>query len=169
MRPLLDWLINELKDPAKAATGMLGSTITFIVLVVFRAVRDERKRSAEEAKKVTPIEVCTVTESREDIVATARKFWALEQEISDLRMRLASVDADRKAVSADAIRTASALGESERRVEALVRELADLRASIEGGHTRVAAMRPVHAVELDAQPIEDRPTPTHGRAKAKGR
>lgn len=170
MQPLLDWLIHELQDPAKAAGGMLGSAVSFLFLVVYRAVRDDRKRSAEAEKRVGPT-VCTVPDHKPDeatTIATARRFWALEQEISDLRARLASVDADRKAISADAIRTAAALGESERRNEALALELAGLRAAIEGGHSRLdvsqshARLTPIDVVEID-----DIKTPTQGRARVR--
>ncbi len=177
MQPLLDWLISELQNPAKAAGGMLGSTVVFIAMAVFRVVRSEKKRRGEEEAKVGPT-VCHVVEpkfSQGTVIATARQIWDLEQRVLELRERLSKVDEEKKAAEADLTRTAAslnasdvALAESTDREKALAIELADLRRTIDSGFTRVRLPESrVNLRPIDVAEIDDRPTPTQGRARVR--
>lgn len=175
MQPLLDWLIHELQDPAKAATGMLGSTVTFLVLVVFRAVWSERKRTAEEEKKVRPM-VCSVPPEPKppaDVPLEVRlRVWQLQDTITELRGRLATCDGQLQASKAEESRIKVALtdarvelAEATDREKALARELADLRRTIDSGFTRIklppplALPSPGVITEIDARPTPRRGTP----------
>lgn len=172
------WIVEALSklSPEGTATSFLGSLATLIALVIVRVMQERKK--LDKAMRSVPPTVCPVPEppkrpSEGTVVATARRIWELEHELADARARLAALDADRKAVAADAVRTAAALAESERRNESLAGELVTLRKEIEGGHTRLPlseshiALRPVDVVELDGQPLEDKPTPTQGRARVR--
>lgn len=176
MQPLLDWLISELQNPAKAAFGMLGSTVMFLALVVMRTVREDRKRSEEEAKKVRPIEVCAVPEPKPpaDVPLEVRlRVWQLQDTITELRGRLATCDGQLQASKAEESRIKVALAESREalaeaadREKALAIELADLRRTIDSGFTRLPLpksrvnLRPVNVTE-----ISDEKTPQHGKGR----
>lgn len=156
------WLVEALSQlsPEGSITSFVGTIATFVALVIVRVMQERKK--LDRAMQSVPPTVRAVPD-QPTVIATARRIWELEQEIADMRERLSRVDADRKAVSADAVRLGGALAESERRNEALSVELATLRREIEGGHTRLpmrrssVTLRPIGVTEID-----DRPTPREG-------
>jgi hypothetical protein len=175
VQPLIDWLIHELQDPAKAATGILGSTVTFLILVVYRAVRDERKRSEDEERKVRAMVVSVPPEPKvpSPVEPTLRR-WSLEEDIANLRGRLGRLDAEHGALKTEQERTKLALAESrdaenataiklklaEEREKKLADELATLREEIKGGHQSLDVSKSqVRLTPINVVEISDEKTP----------
>lgn len=165
MPPWLVELFAKL-SPEGTATSFLGSLATLIALVIVRVMQERKK--LDKAMASVPPTVCPVPEPPKHptdgtVIATARRIWELEHELADARARLASVDADRKAISADAVRLGAALAESERRNESLASELAELRHSVDSGFTRLPLPQSrVRLTPVDVTEIDDRPTPREG-------
>ena len=156
MPPWLVELFAKL-SPEGTATSFLGSLATLIALVVVRVMQERKK--LDKAMQSIPPTVCPVPEQRDTTIAHARQIWELETQLKAARD-------ERDTVTADATRTAQAHAASEARAQSLADELARIRREIEGGHTRVT-VQGVDVVEVDAQPIEDKPTPTQGWARVR--
>lgn len=189
MEGLVAWLVEELKDPAKAAMGGLGSFAVFIFLTVWRAVRSERKRRESEEASIPPIK-CSPPESLADqtarIVAEARRSWDLEAELAEAKQLIADLKDDglRNAIAItrlerDKLAHKRKLDEAEARARALQLENESLREEIDQAFSRVTTHSkpralppplslPPQVVEVDDR-IEDKPTPTENRARIRPR
>lgn len=150
---------------------MVGIVVAIISGVVIRVWKWRSQQT--KAMEAVPATVCPVPEvpkhpSQGTVIATARQIWELEQKNADLRERLGNVDKEREELAADAVSLGGALAESERRAESLAADNATLRAALDGARLPVPVTR-VDVVEVDSQPLEDKPTPTQGRARVRPR
>lgn len=164
------WIVDllNIKDPVAAGQWLAGFFVSFGAGVwayarKWRAARDAEVKAAYEATREQRMPEQPKRPSEGTVIATARRIWDLEQQINDLRERLARTDRERAELASDAVSLGASLAESERRNEALSAELAELRKSVDSGYTRLplppsrTQMRPVDVSEID-----DRPTPREG-------